>query len=159
MSTSSQLNYASFFSLFKCWIPLMPNLNSPHTIPFLPSIQCKLNPKPSHASNMIRTNPQTQIIHQVTMSKEEGVRTVVVGGKKDIQQQYCGSSLFCYVRVYFDLILRHRHRGRRIFGFLHYGHRSQGEFILCYRFHCKMRPFVSSRIFRSFTEALFGISF
>lgn len=24
------------------------------------------------------------------MAKHEGVRTVVVGGKKDIQQQYCG---------------------------------------------------------------------
>ena len=27
---------------------------------------------------------------QVTMNKEEGVRTVVVGGKEDVQQQYCG---------------------------------------------------------------------
>lgn len=25
------------------------------------------------------------------MAKEEGVRTVVVGGKKDIQQEYCGT--------------------------------------------------------------------
>lgn len=25
------------------------------------------------------------------MSKEEGVKTVVVGGKKDVTQQYCGT--------------------------------------------------------------------
>jgi hypothetical protein len=27
---------------------------------------------------------------QITMAKEEGVRTVVVGGKSDLQQHYCG---------------------------------------------------------------------
>jgi hypothetical protein len=25
------------------------------------------------------------------MSKEDGVKTVVVGGKKDVQQEYCGT--------------------------------------------------------------------
>lgn len=25
------------------------------------------------------------------MSKEEGAQTVVIGGKKDVQQQYCGT--------------------------------------------------------------------
>jgi hypothetical protein len=25
------------------------------------------------------------------MAKEEGVKTVVVGGKKDVQQEYCGT--------------------------------------------------------------------
>lgn len=29
-------------------------------------------------------------VMQITMSKEEGVKTVVVGGKKDVSQQYCG---------------------------------------------------------------------
>ena len=28
---------------------------------------------------------------QITMSKEEGVKTVVVGGKKSVGQQYCGT--------------------------------------------------------------------
>ncbi len=28
---------------------------------------------------------------QVTMSKEEGAQTVVIGGKVDVQQQYCGT--------------------------------------------------------------------
>lgn len=28
---------------------------------------------------------------QVTMRKEEGAKTVVVGGKKDVTQQYCGT--------------------------------------------------------------------
>ena len=28
---------------------------------------------------------------QVTMAKEEGVKTVVVGGSNDVQQQYCGT--------------------------------------------------------------------
>jgi len=27
---------------------------------------------------------------QITMSKKEGAKTVVIGGKKDIRQQYCG---------------------------------------------------------------------
>lgn len=27
---------------------------------------------------------------QITMSKWDGVKTVVVGGKKDVPQQYCG---------------------------------------------------------------------
>lgn len=28
---------------------------------------------------------------KITMAKEDGVRTVVVGGKDDIPQQYCGT--------------------------------------------------------------------
>jgi hypothetical protein len=28
---------------------------------------------------------------QVTMSKEEGAKTVVLGGRSDVQQQYCGT--------------------------------------------------------------------
>jgi hypothetical protein len=27
---------------------------------------------------------------QITMSKKEGVKTIVVGGKSDVPQQYCG---------------------------------------------------------------------
>jgi hypothetical protein len=27
----------------------------------------------------------------ITMNKEEGAKTVVLGGKRDIQQQYCGT--------------------------------------------------------------------
>ena len=28
---------------------------------------------------------------QITMSKSDGVRTVVVGGKSDVRQDYCGT--------------------------------------------------------------------
>ena len=28
---------------------------------------------------------------QITMAKEEGAKTVVYGGKSDVQQQYCGT--------------------------------------------------------------------
>lgn len=28
---------------------------------------------------------------QITMAKEEGVKTVVVGGKQGVRQQYCGT--------------------------------------------------------------------
>ena len=28
---------------------------------------------------------------QITMAKEEGTKTVVVGGSNDVQQQYCGT--------------------------------------------------------------------
>jgi len=37
-------------------------------------------------------NPATQnSLGQITMSKLEGVKTVVVGGKTDVPQQYCGT--------------------------------------------------------------------
>lgn len=74
---------------------------------------------------------------QVTMSKEEGVRTVVVGGKQDVQQQYCGMIVSTFIHINIDtssdLNFRHRHSGRAIFGFLNHGHRSQSESMLPYR--------------------------
>lgn len=65
------------------------------TLPFCVR-QPTLAPKLCYPYNMNHTTDRMTALwntsnFQVTMNKEEGVRTVVVGGKKDVQQQYSGT--------------------------------------------------------------------
>lgn len=42
-------------------------------------------------SLVILSFPKAQSTCKITMSKREGVKTVVIGGKKGVSQQYCGT--------------------------------------------------------------------
>ncbi|PPQ65798.1 LOW QUALITY PROTEIN: hypothetical protein CVT26_000383 [Gymnopilus dilepis] len=41
--------------------------------------------------DMHHLDAQARALYSVTMNKKEGAKTVVVGGKSDVQQQYCGT--------------------------------------------------------------------